>query len=368
MHFIGNLAGATLAVVLPGALVNLGGDPVDIESSRYWEDDAWWDVTEWFDGNDVNSTNEAGFELDPQSSEIGEDPILTEGIEGYDAWYGFDGLNPENDWFYDFYDDGYSVFWEPTTSGVYRYSSSYHDYDGDGFYDAFYSYNDLDGDGRIEDVKFTVFDDVSDRDRTRSDEVARARSSAKRLVIGKIAQTKQVSTRNAKHLVVHLQLAEQDPIAVDVGAVRQSDGLDLTVGAVLEAHGPIVEFGGKPLMFAERVVRDGEVHEVSREGLPVEGDLIDLQTTQVAGREHTVAMLSALPRGNRWLVDLGPSAALDTELEQGDRIVVRGVPCRKDRKRVLMANKLHHGSRTEYIDRTQRATAETPVSETSTDG
>jgi len=83
-------------------------------SSAHYEDDAWYDISEWMDGNDYNPTDESVWRWDDEVYNAHEDTS--------DDWdndvYGYDDDNTSDRWFYDYYDDNYRSYY---TDDVMKY-------------------------------------------------------------------------------------------------------------------------------------------------------------------------------------------------------------------------------------------------------
>src|SRR4051812_37629482 len=85
--------------VRPAAAAEFG------DNTPYYEDDAWYDVSEWFDGNDYNPTDEAWWRWDDETYQRSQD---TGGdVDREHNSYGYNTKN-SNDWFYDYYDYPYT--------------------------------------------------------------------------------------------------------------------------------------------------------------------------------------------------------------------------------------------------------------------
>ncbi len=167
-------------------------------NSPYYEDDAWYDVTEWFDGNDYNPTDEAIGRIDNDTFDYDEnltstdqdndwnssyDDVVSDGTYDYDySNRDYDDYDYSYDDYYDFgydYDNDYDEYYSYDNDYGYDYSydamhdgdyswygyddlyadddwfydyydngySYYSDLDDDGLYDYSYSYYDWDNDG-----------------------------------------------------------------------------------------------------------------------------------------------------------------------------------------------------------------------------
>ena len=127
------------------------------KSNPYYEDDAWYDISEWFDGNDYNPTDEVFGRWDDETYDVADDK--GQDLDN-DVWYGYNTAADNDNWFYDYYDPGYYDSWSSRNSGKFDYVSRYYDYDNDGSYDALVSYSDSDSDGDYDRYSYYYFNDA----------------------------------------------------------------------------------------------------------------------------------------------------------------------------------------------------------------
>src|SRR5687768_5647545 len=97
------------------------------DRSAYYEDDGLLDITEWFDGNDYNPTDEAWWRWDDETYQAAKD---TSGDRDNDGWYGYTARD-DNDWYYDYYDPYPYSYYDYDNNDLYDYGSRYYDYDND---------------------------------------------------------------------------------------------------------------------------------------------------------------------------------------------------------------------------------------------
>lgn len=344
-----------------------------VSAQGYYDEEEWWDVTEWFDGNDY------------EYHEYGDDDD-----RGYDAdegWndpygYGYDARYDGDDWFYDYYDGVYSTYTD-YGDGVYGYATRYYDFDDDGFFDAYYTYNDWDGDGFYEDVDYHAIDGARERGgssrsaQRASDESQDSKRSAQRqreastrfAYDGKIVKKKKTSVRDTKHLVVELETRSGERVVADLGPVGGLDDLDLVTGDRIRVRGPKTTLGEHDLLIAKEVAPDGgSLRPIERETRCVKGHVADTRKAQLDGQQRLLAIVRTDARtkdsekersqedrrhasDKKWLVDLGPASALDVKLSKGQAVEVRGIPCKKDDRRILVATRLVRGDDEVRIDR-----------------
>ncbi len=327
----------------------------------YYEDDAWYDVSEWLDGNDYNPTDEKFGRWD--------DEIYDSDSHDYDYdndvqyWYADNtGTNTNNSWFYDYWNPPYTFY---SGSGPnYDYAYAYYDYDGDGDYDSYTSYHDWDNDGWFEDVNHYTFDTWTDNTNSRGQSGKKfasnnkassqpeRKSSKAQQVTGNVQRTKQVSVRGIPHLVAEVAPQKGEPIAVDLGPKAKSRDIDVSKGDAITARGPITKAGDKPILLAQAVTIGGEKqHQIDRQARSFNGTLVDTHQTRVGGRQHTFVVLKT-NAGKQRLVDLGRSDRLqELDLRKNTKISVRGVPFKIKDRPLVMAQSATVAGTTVTIDR-----------------
>jgi hypothetical protein len=323
----------------------------------YYERDRWVDVTEWFDGNNYNPTNEIVDRLtDRQERRVGLAPYS--GYKRSDNWYGYDP-NSENNWFFDFYDHGYYYHTAPASSDTY-YSYRYYDMDNDGWYDAFTSYYDNDRDGKFDNHRWYTFN--YEPASTRSDVVERQPSvddeddlMVSRLsVSGTVARTKQSRTPTAVHTIVGLKTdgAAQDEVYVDIGPATDSDAWSIKQGDKMTANGSVIQMDDKRLMLADEIQINEQTHQVVRRYQSWEGVLVDTQQMEFRGQNHVVAIIYT-PDKEKVLVDLGMAADKRFDLQNDSEIVVYGVPTEIGDRHIVMAYEIESGDKKIVVDRSE---------------
>jgi hypothetical protein len=327
------------------AAAPLAGQEIE-DQGPYYEDDAWYDISEWFDGNDYNPTDETIGEIDDESYDVGDDT----GADLDSDWYGYDDRYDDDDWFYDYYDDGYPYYYDTDDNPAdFEYSHRYYDYDGDGLYDAYYRYHDNDGDGFYEVVSYFTFNDVADREQTDRSSQQNPESAKQHRVSGEITKTKKVSVADTRHMVAVLRTSAGNQAIVDLGPVRDIDQLDLEKGDKLTVHGPSVKIGQRKTILAKKVSANGRTQETRRSGKTMTGRIVNTRTAEVRGKERQIAVVET--NGKHRLVDLGPANRLEMELDKGAKVTVTGVPVKVGDKRVLIAHEIEHGQETASIER-----------------
>lgn len=380
----------TAALLLGSSFVN--AQNARDEQGRMYEDDAWWDVTEWLDGNDFNPTDERIAVWDDEV--YGNDERSGDMREGR-ARNGNDDSNPDDDWYYDWtvgrYDD-YSF----DDMSQQEHGSSYYDYDGDGAFDAYYTYSDWDGDGVYEDVEYIAVvtpddsrsadgsskgsssrgkDRSSDRSQSGSDEDQRSSGKAagmshdamarnassgrashepkaeRKSCGGKVSAVKQVRVENGSHTVVKVESPYGETRIVDLGALDASQRP--RKGQQLECAGALTKVGDHRVLFAGRAKIDGEAVEIDRSPEQFEGRVEGTHEIDVHGNKRLMAVLDAKDSEQTWLVDLGPAKELRSDLED-KTIEVSGIPFKRDGRALLLARNVTIDGKDHEIQRERR--------------
>lgn len=320
-------------------------------STPYYEDDAWYDVSEWFDGNDYNPTDEAIGRWDDEAygtTDVGTDRDSEIGdIDWAENDYGYYGDTADDDWYYDYYDYGYSDWADTDLDDTYEYSSQYYDYDNDGVYDAVASFYDTDGDGLYEDTSYFVLSesDGQDANRQQAAQGQKNRSSQKYSVSGTIEAIKDVKTPAGEHVVVRVKAADSGNLyAVDLGSAK---GLaeQLTLNNQLTATGPVMKVGDHQVMLAQSVETAGQQQQIDRSNRQFSGTVVDTRTVKVRGTEHQLVKLET-ENGKKLLVDLGAKESIQANLSKGQQLQVSGPAARVGDRRLLIATSLTQNGKT----------------------
>ena len=240
--------------------------------SRYYEDDALLDVTEWFDGNDYNPTDEAWWRWDDETYQARKD---VSGDQDSDGTFGYTARD-DNDWFYDYYDPYTYRYNDVDADGVYDYGSRYYDYDNDGIYDAFVSYSDWDDDGLYEDYNYYSFADTSNPQQRQQAKSQAARESRDQRVTGEIQRTKSVQVRGGtQHLVASIQPQQQSQqqqqqqgqgqmLIIDLGRMQDLKNINPKVGDTITVTGPPAQVGKQSVVLAKSVEMNGQTTQINR--------------------------------------------------------------------------------------------------------
>jgi hypothetical protein len=322
----------------------------------YYERDRWVDVSEWFDGNNFNPTNEITdrlSDLQQRQARLNGGSRFDYGT--YDDWYGFQAdtkANADLNWFYDYYDHGY--YYTPSaadgsTSDGSRYSYRYYDMDNDGFYDAYTTYRDDDRDGKFDDEQWYSFNvdqqanveksSTSVETETNRPETLTTRQS----VSGTVTRSKQTRTPDAMHTVISVKSDSQaDEMFVDVGATTDSNSHSIHVGDKVTAEGPVVDIGDKQLMLADKVRVNDEELNINRPQRSWEGVIVDSRDIDLRNESNLMAIVYT-SNNERVLVDLGAKDNFKFDLQPNDEIVVSGVPMKIKGRQVVMAHDVQLG-------------------------
>jgi hypothetical protein len=331
------------------------------DSSRYYEDDGWLDITEWLDGNDYNPTDEAWWRWDDEQYQATRD---NSGDRDSD-WYGYTDRQGGTDWFYDYYDPyAYSYYGDTSDNAIDidRYGVHYYDYDRDGAYDAFMTFTDRNDDGLYDKYNYVSFsDDAGDQKQQQQAKQQTPRESRHQSVTGKIENTKQVQVRGGdKHLVVQIkpqQQQEQGPksIVADLGNADELKDLNLVKGANITVSGPRAKVGQQAVLLAKSVKANDLTRQIDRPGRQLQGKVLSTHKATVRGTEHLMAIVDATRQGSdksaKVAVDLGPADKLKVDVKEGASLTFTGMPVKVKDKRLVIAQSVKDGDQFVQINR-----------------
>ncbi|KAA1261094.1 hypothetical protein LF1_36380 [Rubripirellula obstinata] len=314
-------------------------------NTRYYEDDAWYDVSEWFDGNDYNPTDEAVGRWDNETWSYADELTDSDADNDWNLYsdYGYEDEDSDSDWFYDYYDDGYS-YWDND------YYSNYYDTDDDGLYDAYAFYSDTDGDGFYEDFDYYTFNEDGEGQQESKQQAQNQQKQMKSTLMqlsGEVVDTKTVNVRDRKHLLASVQVPSGQSMPIDLGP---AESVSVSEGDQLTANGHAVKVGDKPLFVAtEASLKDGTI-TIDRNGKKFQGTVEKTKTVKVRGQQHQLAKVNT-KNGKTMMVDLGPKTTFDRSLEEGSQITVQGVPVKVNDRVILMARQIMHDGDKMEVDR-----------------
>ncbi len=295
--------------------------------SRY-EDDAWYDVSEWFDGNDYNPTDEAIGRWDDEKFDFYDKQTSTDSDndnESVDAkeFYGED------------YDDGYARYYDSDSDGNYERMSRYHDTDGDYLNDSYATYRDDDGDGMYETSDFKA---IAGRKAVHSSNVAQSTqkglSGKTYKITGTVQETKMVNRLGNVSLLASVDADGGDSTWVDFGS--SGTLLQLFKGDSLTVFGPMTKRGDKEVLVATTLERNGKQRLIQRTGRQYSGTVQSTKKANVKGETHFMAKLKT-EEGKMLTVDMGKPQA-DQEIKEGSKVTVTGVPVKLGDRVILIAD------------------------------
>lgn len=293
------------------------------------EDDAWYDVSEWFDGNDYNPTDEAIGRWDDETFDYADNRTSSDQdndreVVDAEEFYG-------EDW-----DDGNGVFVDADKDGYYESHRRYHDSDGDQLNDSYATYRDKDGDGTYEDYDYS---ELSHKPDSAIDSSKVAQSTQEGLsgkaetLSGKITETKFVKRVGGMARMLKVDAGDDKSIWVDLGTTT---AFNLFAGDSLTAMGPITKAGDKKVLVATYVKIGGKTLPIERYGRRYEGTIESLKEATVRGTKRTVAKLKT-ESGKLMTVDMG-AASKNKKLSEGDEVRVSGVPVKIGDRVILIAD------------------------------
>ena len=327
------------------------------DNTPYYEDDAWYDVTEWFDANDYNPTDEAWWRWDDETYQATKD---VSGDTDSDGWYGYSARDAD-DWYYDYYDPTPYTYYDADENDLYDYGSTYYDYDNDGTYDALATYSDWDGDGVYEDYDYYSFTDTGTEKQKQQAKQQSARESRQQTVTGKIQKTKLVKVRGGKqHIVVAIQPQQQQgqaqqqqqqqqgqtgagqAVVADLGNADDLRDVNPKLGDQITVKGPKAQVGKQTVILAKSVELKGQTKQINRTPRSITGKILSTHKAKVRGREHLMAMVETTQqdKARKIAVDLGPSDRLKTEISKGSSLTFSGFPVKVKDRTLMVAQSI----------------------------
>ena len=324
------------------------------DNTPYYEDDAWYDVSEWFDGNDYNPTDETWWRWDDETYQASKDTGTD--IDN-DSWYGYT-TRDDDDWYYDYYDPYPYTYYDSRNAGAYDYGSRYYDYDNDGVYDALATYYDTDGDGLYDDYNYYAFTDRGTDKQKKAGKEGQAREARQQTLTGTIEKTKMVKVRGGKqHIVVSIRPKEatKDQVLIaDLGRADDLKGVNPKLGSQITVKGPKARVGQQAVILARQFELDGKTTQVNRTGRQFTGTVLSThKSKKVRGQEHLMAMVETKQKDktHKVAVDLGPTERLKMEVNKGQELTFTGFPVKVKNKPLIMADTIQKGDQTVQIQR-----------------
>lgn len=328
--------------------------------SQYYNNDTWSQLDPWITRNSVTAmeriTRAAGAAVGATEKALNTASNIADKADNRaNVRYGY--INPngpgENGWFYDYYAYSPTYYNAPATgTTVYGSATRYYDLDNDGVYESLNVFRDSDSNASYDTYDRYDFADTKLPDNAKdqsAEELADSPEDANRhTVMGKVYASKTAKVNGNENLIVRLSEAEAkgeskaDATIVDIGPADHWKAHPLQVNDSLTATGPVERVGGKLILIAESV-KIGEAKETSitRAAPKMEGQVVDVTTTEVKGKAHTLAVVES--QSKRQLVDLGPSSNLKVKVEPQTQIVVQGVPVQVRNHSIVQAERVTIG-------------------------
>ncbi|EMI56373.1 hypothetical protein [Rhodopirellula sallentina] len=327
-----------------GGLATAHADNEFGSNTPYYEDDAWYDVSEWFDGNDYNPTDEAIGRWDDETYDRSDALTSTDtdnDIDWSESDYGYYSGN-DNDWFYDYYDYGYSDYTDSNSDGNFDYTASYYDHDNDGVYDSIAEYADTNSDGVYDTfnyVGFSTNNSANNSDQRGNSGEQQSKRSKVAQRSGSITRVKTVKTPQGENLVVELSgNNDSNGVVVDLGQKDQFDQQP-TQGQSMDVRGAAIKAGENVILLATQVSHDGTEREINRSGREYTGTVSDMMTRTVRGNEHQFAKIQT-DSGKKLLVDMGIEKHLDLDIQKNSKVTVSGPAVKVNDRLVLIAREV----------------------------
>lgn len=326
---------ATAAISVPvGAGSNAfaqTGDYEPEERGAKVEDDAWYDVSEWFDGNDYNPTDEAIGRWDDEVFSY-EDARTSSDSDNDQP------IIPASAFFSDDYNESYITYDDRDQDGNYERASRYIDSDGDDLNDAYVTYEDEDGDGMYDSYDYSELGSTG-KNAVPPSEIAQSvkegLSGKRHALKGKIQEVTTVNRANEFAMMMEVQQENGDQVWVDLGG--HATGIQLFKGDQATFFGPMMKQGDKSIMVATEVrTPKGDRYKVERSGNRYQGTVESTKTAKVKGEEHVVVKLKN-DNGKMMTVDMGLASEQDKPSE-GDEVTVTGVPVKIGERVILIAD------------------------------
>lgn len=326
------------AIALVWTLPVKADEPED--AGPYYEDDAWYDISEWFDGNDYNPTDEVAGVWDDEkyTARRGGDDQDNDWAAGT---YGYDN-DKSDDWFYDYYGRSYSYSNDPNDFTPYVW----YDYNNDANFDA---YRDTSKDGE----HFYQFNDNAKGKYSANQKTqGREQSAAKRKrVNGTVKNLKDVSVSGKMHQIVQID-QNGETINVDLGPKDDLKQQKLSQGTKVSADGAVVSVAGKDLLIARNASINGKKIQINRSPMDVKGTVKSVKQASTRGNQKHMMAIVETRDGKKLAVDLGTeSDELRNNLKEGEDVSVSGHLVKVKDRRVLLADSLEHNNRTINIAR-----------------
>lgn len=304
----------------------------DEKPSYKYEDDAWYDVSEWFDGNDYNPTDEAIGRWDDERFSYYDNSTSSDGDNDDEAanTKAHRGHGNEN---------GYANYVNDDNDDLYENYSRYYDTDGDGLYNVQVNYADENNDGTY-DSYTQLWYDSNPENRKRGESLAKNElknaRGARETITGTVQSTDMVNQNGVIDLVAQIKDGNGKTVSVNFG--RNAVTLQVFEGDPVSVSGPMTKIGDEKVLMATEVVHEGGKRTIERSGRAYRGTVKSTRSAKMGGEPHRVATIGTI-EGKMLTVDLGDQSTA-AQVETGDDVSVSGVPIRMGDRVVLVATNL----------------------------
>lgn len=332
--------------------------------SQYYTNETWGQIDPWLKRNNVTPMERiaqaAGAAVGAAEKALNTATNVADRANNQaNVRYGYTNPNSpgEEGWFYDYYSYSPTYYNAPANgTTVYGSATRYYDLNNDGQYESLSVFRDTDSNASYDAYDRYDFGDVEKSDTAKSntaknqkaDDLSDSPEDAHRhTVSGKVYASKPAKVNGAQNLIVRLSESKSDDAKgdssgasiVDIGPVSLWKDNPLQAKAAITATGPVERVGDKRILIAETVkIGDAQEVTIARGAPKIEGQVVDVTTTEIKGKSHTLAVVEA--ESKRQLVDLGPTDNLKVKVEPQSKIVVQGVPVRVRNHSIVQAERV----------------------------
>lgn len=306
-----------------------------IDRGFYFNDAAWSEVQPW-----INKYEITGF-VDARTGT----PVRAQ----TQTRFGFTDADKADDWYYDFYDPGYSVLYPAQANATGVYGVQYFDSNGDGIYDVYYNVYDKDSDGVFDEQEEYRFGTTTAKtsepstNEQSTNEYTHFQSSQSVEITGEVIAIKRAQVRGDEHIVLHVRKADSTEIPVDVGHANHLK-VKINVGDRVVVKGYMVTMGDRNLLISDHIEVNSERVDVQRTSEPLTGVIVETRNVTLHDQEHTLVVLDV--DGKHRLIDVGPTANVEFEYKPQTQLTVYGVPVQINEGQMLMASRVQYNDRT----------------------
>lgn len=298
-----------------------------IDRGFYFNDATWAEIQPWF------NTYRFGPLVELPADRRGQ--VQTR--------FGFTDADKSDDWYFDYYDPGYSVIYPPRGNVTGTYGLHYFDSDGDGIYDVYYNVYDKDSDGIFDDQEEYRFSKAGAVVKPETSAYTSFRESRTLEIKGEILAIKKATVHGDQHVVIHVRAEDGKEIPVDVGHAAHLK-VQLDVGDRVLVRGYMVDTGDRSILISDHIEVNQEKFDVSRTPAPVTGTIVETRKVKMHDQDNLMLVLEV--DGSHRFVDLGPAADLNVEFQPNTKLTVYGVPVQINEGQMLMANRIEYSDQT----------------------